>query len=52
MPVFTKKQIPDDIQVVPRPAGTIALLDLFMELSLIKSKSEGSTSDSAECGKS
>ncbi len=38
---FSKKQIPDDIQVVPRPAGTIALLDLFMELSLIKSKSEG-----------
>lgn len=38
---FSKKQIPDDIQVVTRPGGTIALLDLFMELSLIKSKSEG-----------
>lgn len=38
---FSKKQIPDDIQIVPRPAGTIALLDLFMELALIKSKSEG-----------
>lgn len=38
---FTKKQIPDDIQVVNRPAGPVALLDLFMELQLIKSKSDG-----------
>ncbi len=38
---FSKKQIPDDIQVVNRIAGSIALLDLFMELGLIKSKSEG-----------
>jgi tyrosyl-tRNA synthetase len=38
---FSKKQIPDDIQTVSKPAGTVALLDLFMELQLIKSKSEG-----------
>lgn len=38
---FSKKQIPDDIQVVKKPAGIIALLDLFVELELIKSKSEG-----------
>jgi tyrosyl-tRNA synthetase len=38
---FTKKQIPDDIQVVKKPAGQIALLDLFSELELIKSKSDG-----------
>ncbi len=38
---FTKKQIPDDIQVVNRPAGAVALLDLFLELQLIKSKSDG-----------
>lgn len=38
---FTKKQIPDDIQTITRPAGAIALLDLFTELGLIKSKSEG-----------
>lgn len=38
---FSKKQIPDDIQTVSRPAGTINLLDLFVELQLIKSKSEG-----------
>lgn len=38
---FSKKQIPDDIQTVTRPIGTIPLLDLFMELGLIKSKSEG-----------
>lgn len=38
---FTKKQIPDDIQVVNKPAGNIALLDLFTELALIKSKSDG-----------
>ncbi len=38
---FSKKQIPDDIQVVNKPAGTIALLDLFLELELIKSKSDG-----------
>lgn len=38
---FSKKQIPDDIQVVSKTAGTIALLDLFLELELIKSKSDG-----------
>ena len=38
---FTKKQIPDDIQTITRPAGTVALLDLFIELGLIKSKSDG-----------
>lgn len=38
---FSKKQIPDDIQTEKRPAGTIHLLDLFLELGLIKSKSEG-----------
>jgi tyrosyl-tRNA synthetase len=38
---FTKKQIPDDIQTIQKPAGTIALLDLFLELELIKSKSDG-----------
>jgi tyrosyl-tRNA synthetase len=38
---FAKKQIPDDIQVINRPAGAVALLDLFVELQLIKSKSEG-----------
>ncbi len=38
---FSKKQIPDDIQIVKKPAGTIALLDLFLELELIKSKSDG-----------
>lgn len=38
---FSKKQIPDDIQVVSKPAGTLNLLDLFVELQLIKSKSEG-----------
>lgn len=38
---FTKKQIPDDIQTIQKPAGVINLLDLFAELELIKSKSEG-----------
>lgn len=38
---FSKKQIPDDIQTITRPAGTVALLDLFLELGLIKSKSDG-----------
>lgn len=38
---FTKKQIPDDIQIVGRTSGVIALLDLFLELGLIKSKSDG-----------
>lgn len=38
---FSKKQIPDDIQTLNRPAGAINLLDLFVELQLIKSKSEG-----------
>jgi tyrosyl-tRNA synthetase len=38
---FSKKQIPDDIQTITRLAGVINLLDLFLELGLIKSKSEG-----------
>lgn len=38
---FSKKQIPDDIQTISKAAGLINLLDLFLELSLIKSKSEG-----------
>jgi tyrosyl-tRNA synthetase len=38
---FSKKQIPDDIQTITRTAGTLNLLDLFLELQLIKSKSEG-----------
>jgi tyrosyl-tRNA synthetase len=38
---FTKKQIPDDIQTISKPAGTIALLDFFLELGLIKSKGDG-----------
>jgi tyrosyl-tRNA synthetase len=38
---FTKKQIPDDIQTITKAAGAINLLDLFAELELIKSKSEG-----------
>jgi tyrosyl-tRNA synthetase len=38
---FSKKQIPDDIQTIKREAGTVGLLDLFTELELIKSKSEG-----------
>ena len=38
---FTKKQIPDDIQTINKVAGAINLLDLFAELELIKSKSEG-----------
>ncbi len=38
---FSKKQIPDDIQTLTKPAGAINLLDLFLELQLIKSKSDG-----------
>ena len=38
---FSKKQIPDDIQTISKAAGAINLLDLFVELELIKSKSEG-----------
>jgi tyrosyl-tRNA synthetase len=38
---FSKKQIPDDIQTLQKSSGAINLLDLFVELSLIKSKSEG-----------
>lgn len=38
---FSKKQIPDDIQTISKSAGSINLLDLFVELELIKSKSEG-----------
>lgn len=38
---FTKKQIPDDIQTIARPAGVVALLDFFLELGLIKSKGDG-----------
>ena len=38
---FTKKQIPDDIQTINKTAGMINLLELFAELELIKSKSDG-----------
>lgn len=38
---FSKKQIPDDIQTINKDAGEINLLDLFVELTFIKSKSEG-----------
>lgn len=38
---FSKKQIPDDIQTITRPAGVVPLLDFFLELQLIKSKSDG-----------
>ena len=38
---FSKKQIPDDIQTIHRPAGELNLLDFFSELQLIKSRSEG-----------
>ncbi|MFP5385102.1 MAG: tyrosine--tRNA ligase [Bacteriovoracia bacterium] len=38
---FSKKQIPDDIMTITRPAGTINLLDLFSDLQLVKSRSEG-----------
>jgi tyrosyl-tRNA synthetase len=38
---FSKKQIPDDIQTISKASGAINLLDLFVELQLIKSKSEG-----------
>ncbi len=38
---FSKKQIPDDIQTIIKVPGSIQLLDLFLELQLIKSKSEG-----------
>jgi tyrosyl-tRNA synthetase len=38
---FSKKQIPGDIQTISKASGVINLLDLFVELQLIKSKSEG-----------
>lgn len=38
---FSKKQIPDDILTINKDAGTINLLDLLVELSFVKSKSEG-----------
>ena len=38
---FTKKQIPDDIQTINKAAGVINLLELFLELELIKSKGDG-----------
>ena len=38
---FSKKQIPDDIQTITLSPGTISLLDLFLELQLIKSKTDG-----------
>lgn len=38
---FSKGKIPDDIQTIQKPAGVLNLLDLFVELELIKSKSEG-----------
>jgi tyrosyl-tRNA synthetase len=38
---FSKKQVPDDIQTISRPAGPVPLLDFFMELGLIKSRGDG-----------
>ncbi len=38
---FSKKQIPDDIQTIIKAPGPVQLLELFLELQLIKSKSEG-----------
>ena len=38
---FSKKQIPDDIMTINKDAGSLNLLDLFVELALVKSKSEG-----------
>lgn len=38
---FSKKQIPDDIMTIEKCAGALNLLDLFVELNLVKSKSEG-----------
>lgn len=38
---FSKKQILDDIEIVERPAGQIALLDLMRELKFIESNGEG-----------
>lgn len=38
---FSKKQIPDDIMTIEKGAGALNLLDLFVELNLVKSKSEG-----------
>lgn len=38
---FSKKQIPDDIQTIEKAAGSLNLLDLFTELQLVKSRSEG-----------
>lgn len=38
---FSKKQIPDDIMTINKEAGSLNLLDLFTELDLVKSKSEG-----------
>ena len=38
---FSKKQITDDLLTISKASGTIHLLDLIVELQLIKSKSEG-----------
>jgi tyrosyl-tRNA synthetase len=38
---FSKKQVLDDVEVVERPAGALALLDLMRELSFIESNGEG-----------
>jgi tyrosyl-tRNA synthetase len=38
---FSKKEIPDDIVTLIKPAGALPLLDLFVEQGFVKSKSEG-----------
>lgn len=38
---FSKKQVLDDVEVVERPAGTLALLDLMRELKFVESNGEG-----------
>ncbi len=38
---FSKKQILDDVEVIERSAGTLALLDLMRELGFIESNGEG-----------
>jgi tyrosyl-tRNA synthetase len=38
---FSKKQVLDDVEVVERAAGTLALLDLMRELKFVESNGEG-----------
>ncbi len=38
---FSKKQVLDDVEVVERTAGTLALLDLMRELKFVESNGEG-----------